>query len=545
MGYDIPLDTQVSLVAEAARTMEPVVVDDVSRSAVHLPNPLLPLTRSEAAIPVRAGERLLGVLDVQHTRAGAFSEAEVRTLQVVANQVAAALANAELFGEIQFSLEREHLAHELTRRMAAQLDPEHLLQEIVDQLAETLGYYYAHIYILSEDGERLAVAAGLGEAGEQMKAVGHHIPLDTEVSLVAEAAHTMAPVIIEDVTQSPAHLPNPLLPETRSEAAIPMAIGERLIGVLDVQRKQRGRFSEPEVRTLQIIANQASIALSNAELYQEQIQTTERLREVDLLKSEFLATMSHELRTPLNSIIGYSELLIDEVGPTLDEMSREDLEAIHSSSHHLLAIINDVLDLAKIEAGRMSLDRAEVDLKEFLSEIVEMSRVLVENKPVELRFDLAEDLPPMRADQTRLRQIIWNLLSNAIKFTEKGEVVVGCHPGDGWMHFYIHDTGVGIAPEHQAIIFDRFRQVDGSLTRKKGGTGLGLAITRHLVEMHGGKIWVESDLGEGTTFYIDFPLERAPGKASERADGRGGDGSGGDGASAPKKKARKAKSKKK
>jgi PAS domain S-box-containing protein len=551
MEHSIPVSAEVSLVARAAQTMESVVVDDVSEMPSHLPNPLLPLTRSEAAIPLRAGNRLLGVLDVQQDRAGAFSEAEVRTLQVVANQVAAALANAELFGEIQSSLEREHLAHELTRRMAAQLDPDQLLQEVVDQLAETFGYYHAHIYLLTEDGETLAVAAGLGEAGELMKAAGHDIQLAASVSLVAEAARTLSPVAVADVAQSPTHLPNPLLPDTRSEAAIPLYIGERLIGVLDVQRRQRGPFGEPEIRTLQIIANQASIALSNAELYQEQLRTTERLREVDLLKSEFLATMSHELRTPLNAIIGYSELLIDEVSPQLNEMSREDLEAIHSSSHHLLAIINDILDLAKIEAGRMALDQAEVDLREFLPEVVEMSRVLLEGKPVELRLDMAEDLPPIRADQTRLRQIIWNLLSNASKFTEEGEVVVGCHPEDGWMRFYVHDTGTGIAPEHQHIIFDRFRQADGSLTRKKGGTGLGLAITRHLVEMHGGRIWLESELGQGTTFYVDMPLERKAEKIAESSDGRGGDDRRGSGdgrgkgeAPVRKAKARKAKSKK-
>jgi signal transduction histidine kinase len=217
--------------------------------------------------------------------------------------------------------------------------------------------------------------------------------------------------------------------------------------------------------------------------------------------------MSHELRTPLNSIIGYSELLIDEMGPSMDEMSFEDLKAIHSSGQHLLSIINDILDLAKIEAGRLELNRTKVDFVGLAGQVTESARVLLKDKPeVELEMDIPADLPPIEADSVRLRQVLWNLLSNAIKFTEQGSVELLAVVEDNTLRVAVKDTGIGIAPQYQTLIFDQFRQADGSTTRRAGGTGLGLAITRQLVLLHGGDIQVESVLGKGSTFIVTLPL---------------------------------------
>jgi PAS domain S-box-containing protein len=401
---------------------------------------------------------------------------------------------------------REHLAVEVGQQLTSVLDPDLLTRQVVDLVQTTFDYYHVHIYALDEEGKMLVVREGTGEAGRVMRERGHSIALDAEPSLVAHAARTGQPVVVDDVTLEPAHLPNPLLPDTRSEVAIPLVLGERVLGVLDVQDDQAERFGESEVRSLQALAGQLAVALSNAELYSEQFETAERLRELDRLKSEFLANMSHELRTPLNSIIGYAEVLLDGLGGPLTELAQEDVQAIHSSGHHLLALINDILDIAKIEASQLELDLSEIDLNEFLPELIDMTQVLVKDRPVDLQLEIGEDVSEVVADEVRLRQILWNLLSNAIKFTEKGHVTLRCRPDDSQIIFEIEDTGIGIAPEDHEKVFEQFRQVDGSATRRAGGSGLGLAITRHLVQLHGGRIWLDSQVGRGSTFYFNLPI---------------------------------------
>jgi signal transduction histidine kinase len=230
--------------------------------------------------------------------------------------------------------------------------------------------------------------------------------------------------------------------------------------------------------------------------------------------------MSHELRTPLNSIIGYSEVLLDGVDGDLTEDAEEDVEAIYTSGKHLLNIINEILDLAKIDAGQMELRRTEVSLVKLLEEIVHSSQILVKEKPVELRLVEESPIPSILADPLRMNQVMLNLLSNAIKFTEQGSVSV--HYGlkdDYTVHVEVRDTGMGMSPEQLAVIFERFRQVDGSTTRRAGGTGLGLTITRQLIEMHGGNIGVESTVNEGSTFWFNIPTYEA--SVAEKAEANG------------------------
>jgi signal transduction histidine kinase len=324
---------------------------------------------------------------------------------------------------------------------------------------------------------------------------------------VARAARKREGVIVNDITLSPDFLPNPLLPDTRSEMAVPLIVGNRLVGVLDVQSDHPDRFTATDVRVMTTLADQIAVAVENARAYQRQAETAERLREVDRLKSEFLANMSHELRTPLNSIIGYSEVLLDGIDGDLSEDAVEDVKAIHSSGQHLLYIINDILDLAKIEARQMQLDRQEVELAQFAQEVIHAAEILVKNKPVELRLEQAANIPTIYADPVRLRQIIWNILSNAVKFTEQGTVTVQLDmANDEMAAVRVTDTGIGIRNEDLPLVFDQFRQVDGSSTRRAGGTGLGLTITRQLVQLHGGEIHAESSLGTGSTFWFTMPV---------------------------------------
>jgi len=522
-------------------------------------------------------------------------------------------------------------------------DLQTVLQLVSDATKDRFNLYHAHIYLLSEDGEFLNLAAGAGKAGRAMLEHGHRISANNPNSIVARAARTRTAAIVNDVTMAPDFLPNLLLPDTRAEMALPMIVGDHLIGVLDVQSQLVGRFDDEDAQVKSTLAAQAAIAVENArrfeqveaaraetnrlynmsveligsagfdgyfkeinpaweaslghtretlmskpflefvhpedidstiaaatqlaqgvnaieftnryrtadgsykwiswnsvgsvenqtiyfvahdissqrevEMQREEMlrlaeergefarQTAERLREVDRLKSQFLANMSHELRTPMNSIIGYSEILLDGDDGDLSAEAVEDIDIIHQSGLHLLNLINEILDLAKIEAGEIQLMPESIHLERMVSDVVQAAQVLLKGRPMNLTLMVETPDLQVMADPLRLRQIVTNLVSNALKFTEEGSVTVEIGQHDRYMaHIRVIDSGVGISPEHLDAIFERFRQVDGSSTRRAGGTGLGLAITKNLIELLGGEITVESEVGKGSTFSFTVPL---------------------------------------
>ncbi|MCL4255293.1 MAG: GAF domain-containing protein, partial [Anaerolineae bacterium] len=392
-----------------------------------------------------------------------------------------------------------------------------LLDRVTNLTKDEFNLYHAHIYLLNDEENALRVVAGSGSAGKAMVEAQHQIRLSREQSLVVQAYKTRQPIIVNDVQEDPNFLPNPLLPDTHAEMAIPLIVGARILGVLDLQSEQIGRFNNEDVQIKTILADQIAIAIQNAQFFEtlEEQAITEReiadkLRDVDRLKSQFLANMSHELRTPLNSIIGYSEVLLDGVDGELTPDAEEDVQAIHNSGKHLLSLINEILDLAKIEAGEMRLDRKPLDLVAQVKEIVQTAQVLVKDKPVVLEMVQETDIPLVSADQIRLRQIIWNLVSNAVKFTESGSVRVHLNRTDEkTITVAVRDTGIGISKDKVGNVFERFSQVDGSSTRRAGGTGLGLTITKQLVELHDGEISVESELGSGSVFWFTMPVHES------------------------------------
>jgi signal transduction histidine kinase len=289
-----------------------------------------------------------------------------------------------------------------------------------------------------------------------------------------------------------------------------MIASNRLLGVLDVQSDRANYFDAEDVRIQSALANQVAIALQNAMLYQEQFETAEKLREVDRLKSEFLASMSHELRTPLNSIIGFADVLLEGIDGNLTPRMEEDVALIRNSGQHLRELIGDILDMSKIEAGMMDLRYEDVRLTAMARDIKAFARTQMLTYDKELDFDLQLDpeVDTVQLDRTRFKQILYNLISNAIKFTSEGRVTVSMRMEDDRLRVEVADTGIGIEEENIPIIFEQFRQVDGSLTRAAGGTGLGLPISKSLVELHGGRIWVDSDVGKGTTFTFAIPREK-------------------------------------
>jgi signal transduction histidine kinase len=269
------------------------------------------------------------------------------------------------------------------------------------------------------------------------------------------------------------------------------------------------RFTEEDANIYTTLASQVGVALQNARLYAEQAATLTQLRELDRLKSSFLANMSHELRTPLNSILGFADVILEELDGPLTENMSNDLRLIQKNGAHLLHLINDVLDMAKIEAGRMNLNPENFFLIELLEEVTGLTSSLASERNNALFIESASDQSiSIYADRTRLRQVMINLVNNAIKFTERGKISILMERRDDLVYVAVKDTGIGIPPENLESVFQEFTQVDTSTTRKAGGTGLGLPISRRLVEMHGGRLWAESSgvHGEGSTFMMELPI---------------------------------------
>jgi signal transduction histidine kinase len=392
------------------------------------------------------------------------------------------------------------------------LDPTQLLEEVVPLVQARFNLYHVHVYTFDESGENLVMTVGSGEPGRIMREQSHKIPFNRQHSLVAKAARTKEIVLVHDVMRDVDFLPNALLPNTRSELAIPMIVSGQVVGVFDVQDDKPNRFSTSEVDVLNTLAAQTATSFRNASSFAEIQNAAERLREVDRLKSEFLSTMSHELRTPLNSILGYAEVMLMGIDGVLPEKMQEDVEAIYDNGQQLLSLINDILDLTKIEAGQMTLNIQPIELVPLLEvcKTNNMGLLLKRKVPVDIQITVEQDLPVINVDRVRMSQILNNLVSNAIKFTDEGTIEISARycQNEERVLIQVKDTGVGIAAENLPKLFSRFQQVDGSSTRRAEGTGLGLAITRHLVELHGGELFAESVLNEGSIFTISLPLDR-------------------------------------
>ena len=430
----------------------------------------------------------------------------------MAERVSVHIENLRLFEQ------NEKRAHELGTVAAVSttastvLNPDELLQTVVDLTKERFNLYHVHVYLADEAWKTLLLAAGAGEIGRQMVADGWNIPMDHQLSIVASAARNRQSVINNNITRErhTGFLSNYLLPDTRSELAVPMIVGEKLLGVFDVQADRANYFSEEDASIYSTLAAQVGVALQNARLYVEQSATVTQLRELDRLKSSFLANMSHELRTPLNSILGFADVILEELDGPLTENMANDLGLIYKNGQHLLHLINDVLDMAKIESGRMNLSLEKFRVHDIIEEVVSITSPLASEKNLSLFIEEGSDQEiEINADRTRVRQVMINIINNAIKFTEKGRISTRVTQQGEQVLIAVRDTGIGIPPDQLETVFQEFIQVDISSTRKAGGTGLGLPISRRLVEMHGGRLWVESTGvdGEGSTFFVELPLE--------------------------------------
>ena len=364
--------------------------------------------------------------------------------------------------------------------------------------------------MLDEARGEFALEAGLNMSEELIAAVRAH-PIGLGESIVGQCAERREAMQFTNLTEAP---PHPLIEMhiksgVHALLAVPLVHQDQVLGALVVRRRQSGTFPPAIVNLMQTFANQSAIAIHNARLFRE---IAEKGREIEIAsqhKSQFVANMSHELRTPLAAMLGYAELLRENIYGALPEKATPILARIQSNGRHLLGLINTVLDISKIESGQFKLNLVEYAI----GSIVETVRVATESlagaKKLAFHTDVAGSLPHGFGDEQRLTQVLLNLVGNAIKFTDAGEVRVAAGLRDGAFTVAVSDTGPGIPPEERDRIFEKFHQIDNSSTRTKGGTGLGLAIAKEIVEMHGGRIWVESTPGQGSTFRLELPVRAA------------------------------------
>ena len=293
----------------------------------------------------------------------------------------------------------------------------------------------------------------------------------------------------------------------RTMLGVPLLREGMPIGVFCWRAERCGRSPSKQIELVTTFADQAVIAIENVRLFDEIQDKSRQLAEASQHKSQFLANMSHELRTPLNAILGYNELIVDGIYGTPSEKMQAVLKRVESNGRHLLGLINAVLDLSKIEAGQFTLDLADYSLQNVAQTVYNAVEPLALDKKLVFKAEVQSDLPPGRGDERRLTQVLLNLVGNAIKFTDAGEVVIKADASDGTFNLAVRDTGPGISAADQAKLFQEFQQADNSKTRKKEGTGLGLAISKRIIEMHGGRIWIESQVGQGSTFFVMLPVQ--------------------------------------
>ncbi len=477
--------------------------------------------RSGVWLPLLKAGVVVGALSIYRQEVRPFSDKQVELVQTFADQAVIAIENVRLFQELQTrtrelarSVDELKALGEVGRAVSSTLDLETVLSTIVSQASQLSGTEGGAIYEYDQETEEFQLRA------TQNLDIGFvELLRSTRIrrgeGAVGRMAVTFEPAQIPDIELDPTYqsrLRDAALREGyHALLAVPLLREQRIIGALIVNRKTPGEFAPDVIELLRTFAAQSALAIQNARLFQELEEKSRQLEVADRHKSEFLASMSHELRTPLNAVIGFSEVLLDRMFGELNPKQDEYLQDILSSGRHLLSLINDILDLAKIEAGRMELEVTDFHLPQAIDNAITLIRERAARRAITLAVEVDPRLGEIKGDERKVKQVLLNLLSNAIKFTpEGGRVSVQAGLSDGFAEVSVIDTGVGIATADHEAVFEEFRQVGSDYAKKHEGTGLGLTLSRRFVELHGGKIWVKSELGRGATFTFTLPVTAWP-----------------------------------
>ena len=447
-------------------------------------------------ISIKTGDELEGLADQFNDMAGKLQDSYAdmeNKVETRTQELAQSVGELRALGEV-------------SQAVNSTIDLETVLNTIVTKAAQLAGTEAGAIYVYDEAQNEFRLRATYGMSEELITAMqDQHASISEAVSDLTAARE---PNQVADLLDQPSAPVNAIMIKAgyRARLLVPLLAPDGPVGALVVRRREPGEFPKNTVDLLQTFAAQSVLAIQNARLFSEIGQKSQQLEVASQHKSQFLANMSHELRTPLNAVLGYTELILDSIYGEVPEKARTTLERIQSNGRHLLGLINDVLDLSKIEAGQLTLSLTDYSIKGVVHNVYGAVESLATSKNLALKVELPKDLPPAHGDERRLTQVLLNLVGNAIKFTDTGEVAIRTSIANGSYTVAVHDTGPGIAEQDQGKIFEEFQQADSSITKQKGGTGLGLAIAKRIIEMHGGRLWVESELGHGSTFAFTVPV---------------------------------------
>jgi len=485
--------------------------------------------RTTLGVPLLREGTLVGVITIwKEGKVSPFTERQIDLVTTFAAQAVIAIENVRLFQELESrtqqltrSVQELQALGEIGQTISSSLDLDTVLQTIVARAVELSKTDAGTIYEFDEADQVFEPRANYGLSEEMVQALrGSRLRMGDQHSGLSRAVVARSAVQISDLANEPEHS-LPFLQQAGYHAllAVPLLREERIIGGLVVRRKLAGELPRETLNLLQNFATQSVLAIENARLFRQIKEKSSELEIASQHKSHFVANMSHELRTPLNAIIGYSEMLEEEAEDAGQQAFLPDLKNIRVAGKHLLGLINEILDLSKIEAGKMELFLESFDVNALVRDVVTMVQPLVETNGNTLQVDCITDLGSMTADLTKVRQSLFNLLSNACKFTNQGVITLEVKRDTvneaSWLSFCVRDSGIGMTPEQIGKIFQAFSQADASTTRVYGGTGLGLAISRRFCQMLGGDITVESEYGKGSTFTIKLPSDVVEGEADE------------------------------
>jgi signal transduction histidine kinase len=506
-GPDVPL-------SRVALTRQPVQIADLRSDRAYLNGDPLAVSGVEAAgirtivvVPMLKENEMVGGIAIYRREVLPFSDKQVELVANFAAQAVIAIENVRLLNELRESLQQQTATSDVLKVISrSAFDLQTVLDTLVASAARLCAADKGVIFQLHGDEYRLAANYGFSPEAE---AFARDHPLRPgRGSVTGRVALEGRRIHVPDVLADPDYH-EPGYQKAfgyRTNLGVPLLREGTTIGVFVLTRDEVNPFTDNQIDLVATFTDQAVIAMENVRLFNEIQDKSRQLAEASKHKSQFLANMSHELRTPMNAILGYTELIMDNIYGEPNEKMRNVLTRVQSNGKHLLGLINDVLDLSKIEAGQLTLSLADYSVKDIVHSVFSSVESLAKNKKLELKVELPQKLPAAHGDERRLTQVLLNLVGNSIKFTDKGEVAIKAEAANGSFTISVRDTGPGIAVEDQHKIFEEFQQADSSTTKEKGGTGLGLAISKRIVEMHGGRLWVDSSLGHGSTFSFSIPL---------------------------------------